>query len=279
MALSIKTKEDLDHLIESEIPEDYQLEYKAAAKIKDKDGIGKSVSSMANAAGGVIVIGMNEGDGKRPGPIDPVTDRIDEYLDQVIGSRIAPPPTCRIHSIQVDGGYVYVVEVEQGDTAHQLKADGRYHRRENTTTRWMQDYEIRDAMGRQRGPVVNVKFERLKKRLLIYLSNDGYVVARDVRCQLNFPRHFLQTGLSTIIQLDGKEFYSRDTFAPRVIHPKSEIMIADDILLRDDVFASLESNQAEREDEFPILWKVWADNAPVRESQVYLSKVKNNRRA
>jgi len=245
------------------------LEYKAAAKIEDKDGIGKSVSSMANAAGGVIVIGMIENEEKKPGPIDPVKERKDEYLDQVIGSRIAPPPKCRIHSIEVDGGYVYILEVERGETAHQLKADRRYHKRENTTTRWMEDYEIRDVMGRSKNPAVSVRLERIGRTIAVHLVNDGYIFAQHVRCELAVPKHFLFEPWLKTIDIDGQAYCVKDFFTRSVIHPKSEIN-ATEIVLSHDVFGGMKYATVKETDGPLISWKAWADNAPLREGQINL---------
>src|SRR5690606_38958703 len=97
---------------------------------------------------------------------------------------------------------------------------------------------------------------------------------KHVRCQLGFPRHFLNDTWSRSLTIDGVEYYLRDVFPSKVIHPASEILITDDIIISPDVYQGLRV-ATETGDEPLIQWKVWADNAPPKEGQIRIADVKS----
>jgi predicted HTH transcriptional regulator len=91
--LKLETVADLQRLIEDEIHESLSLDYKASlALAKDsnsKSELCKDVSAFANSAGGQIVYGIKENDGK-PVEIDDGTDLTREWIEQVIDSNLQP---------------------------------------------------------------------------------------------------------------------------------------------------------------------------------------------
>jgi len=133
------TESRLQNFITSEIEESLMLEYKAAealdrADYKKKE-ITKDVSAMANSAGGIIIYGIaeNQREDKRhlPGSISPV-DRTRfprEWLEQIIQAIRPRIDGILIHSVKLESGendVAYVVEIPQGNTAHQA-SDHRYY--------------------------------------------------------------------------------------------------------------------------------------------------------
>jgi len=164
------TKEKIEQLILNQEQEYYNLEYKGAGALENTDAnkkeISKDVSAMANSAGGTIIYGISEGTDKESKhkqiKIEPIDQRkiTREWLDQVISSNISP----KIHGIEIlpfvinsENEVVYVVEIPKSDTAHQAK-DKKYYKRNNTTTDAMEDYEIRDVMGRNKSPKIELYF-------------------------------------------------------------------------------------------------------------------------
>ncbi|GAI90148.1 unnamed protein product, partial [marine sediment metagenome] len=147
------------------------LEYKAADALGKSDGkkkeMTKDVSAMANSADGTVFYGIAEYQDPSkehlPERIDPVdqTAFSKEWLEQVINSIrprvdgivITPVP---IGTDPTD--VVYVVEIPQSTTAHQA-VDWRYYKRYNFLSIPMEDYEIRDVMGRQQHPKIELDFE------------------------------------------------------------------------------------------------------------------------
>ena len=170
-----KTKEELEKLISDKVEENLQLEYKAAEALGHsepvKKEIAKDVSAMANSAGGILIYGIKEYDDPErkhlPERITPIdrTQFSKESLEQIIGSRISPGiDGLVIYPVQLGetSETVYVLDIPQSNTAHQNVSDGRYYRRHNFESRWMQDYEVRDIMNRQKYPIIELGF-RIEK--------------------------------------------------------------------------------------------------------------------
>jgi hypothetical protein len=163
------TIEKINQLINDKVQEDLNLEYKGAKALENTDHnkkeITKDVSAMANSDGGTIIYGIKENP-PFPEAIEPInqTTVTKEWLAQVISSSIHPPINVIITPVSIDNGndVVYVVDIPKGETAHQAK-DKRYHKRFNTTTDAMEDYEIRDVMGRNKFPKLEPSFKIVKK--------------------------------------------------------------------------------------------------------------------
>jgi predicted HTH transcriptional regulator len=100
---------------------------------------------LANGGGGIIIHGLTEKNNK-PDQLDPIKEKkfSREYLDQVIAMGIQPPIKLKTEPIPHDGGYLYVMHVEPGETAHMSLEQKRYCRRYNFIAVPMEDYEIRD---------------------------------------------------------------------------------------------------------------------------------------
>ncbi|HZL13905.1 MAG TPA: ATP-binding protein, partial [Verrucomicrobiae bacterium] len=148
----------LNELIRDKIEENFNLEYKGAGALdrndKAKSEITKDVSAMANSAGGVLIYGLAEfQDDERkhlPERIDPINrnDFSKEWLENIILQIQPRIPDLKIKSVQLASGsdhVAYVVEIPQGNTAHQAN-DCRYYRRFNFQSVKMPDNEVRDVM-------------------------------------------------------------------------------------------------------------------------------------
>jgi hypothetical protein len=160
--LKLETVADLQRLIEDEIHESLSLDYKASlALAKDsnsKSELCKDVSAFANSAGGQIVYGIKENDGK-PVEIDDGTDLTREWIEQVIDSNLQP----RIEGLLIKpialghGRHAYVVTIPQasGRAPHQAP-DHKYYNRQNFQSVPMEDYEVKDVMRRASTPELDV---------------------------------------------------------------------------------------------------------------------------
>ena len=166
--IEIISETDLNNLIQNRIEESQQLEYKSSLAINDTKEISKDVSAMANSAGGTLIYGIKEFDIKEsnhlPEKIDPVNrlNHSREWLEQVINSNIQPKINgliiTPIETNENINSVVYIVKIPQSDTAHQAK-DGKYYKRNNFTVNYMQDFEIRDIMNRNKNPKIVMEFE------------------------------------------------------------------------------------------------------------------------
>jgi hypothetical protein len=161
----------IQQYIVNQTQESLILEYKAAAALAKSDGkmkeITKDVSAMANSSGGVILYGVKEYDlpDKKhlPEKIDPIEQELfsREWLEQVINNIRPRIDGLVIHPIPINTApshVVYVIEIPQSSTAHQA-TDWRYYKRYNFQAVPMEDYEVRDTMGRQQFPVIDIGLE------------------------------------------------------------------------------------------------------------------------
>lgn len=269
----ISSVDDLQRLIDAEVSESSNLEYKAAQAIGDRAEIQKDVSSMANGAGGIIIYGLIEKDNK-PATIDPILNsrHSREYLDQVISAGIQPSIKFKTEPIAIEGGYVYAVHIEQGETAHMALEQKRYYRRYNFIGVAMEDYEVRDIMHRAKHPrvVLNVSFEA--DRLVLRLKNESKVLARDIRCFYWIPKHFI-TEMKFPFEWretkgvgGGYHYYAIDTVTSTVLHGGLSIELASYELtgiMCEGIRQKLTFGYTEPAvDKGPLLdWTVYADNA------------------
>jgi len=198
----------LDGLISNKIEESNSLDYKAAAALqlapRYKKEIVKDVTAFANSNGGTIIYGISE---HKEHELKHLAERIDpvdrsqfsrEWLEQVISQAQPRIENVIIHHVPLQGtpsGSVYVVEIPRSDTAHQC-TDGRYYRRYNFESVFMQDHEIRDVMNRRGHPRLLVE-ARLRIRpawekslFLIRVRNVGPRMARDYEVQVELPLCF-----------------------------------------------------------------------------------------
>ena len=303
---NLRTKEDLERLVQDKAEETLQLEFKGAQALVITEGnkkeISKDVSAMANSAGGVIIYGILEQE-HYAGSISPVKrkDCSKERLDQIISSNIQPRiEGLAIHPIALDGNddVAYVVEIPKSSTAHMAK-DNRYYKRSNFEAVAMADYEVRDVMNRIKYPVINLEFKIVKrtetqynhpygpyirngeetKVVRYYLSarpwNDGPVLAQYVQYMVTVPSGLL---------FDGKEsFWGNNKRQDMLgvengITPRYGPTWFDPLLpqLAGPVTRYLLANDYEqtwRHSQAEIGWTCYADNAPPRTGTVVLREV------
>lgn len=170
--MKFSTIEDLQSLIDNEIEESTELEYKSSFGIdkenkKWKIELAKDVSAMANANGGTIIYGIRQKAGESghaiPNELLPIqyTEMSKDKLSQLLSSNIQP----LIDDIEIivipkdnKSGF-FVVQIPQSNTVHQNKLTHLYYKRRNATIEVMEDYEIRDVMNRSKHPVIELEFE------------------------------------------------------------------------------------------------------------------------
>ncbi|GHT93713.1 hypothetical protein FACS1894140_6800 [Spirochaetia bacterium] len=148
----------IKQLLSDNVQESLNLDYKAADALSKTDvkkaEITKDISAMANSDGGIIIYGIKEDQNNKnfPGEIDPINQKefSKEWLEQVINNIRPKIEGIIITSIPVDkdnNTVIYVVQIPQSTTVHQA-LDKRYFKRFNFVSTPMDDYEIRDVMGR-----------------------------------------------------------------------------------------------------------------------------------
>jgi len=195
------TQAELNSLIDNQIEERIDLDYKRADSLGKSDSkkteITKDVSAMANAAGGLIIYGIGEySDPSKkhlPEKLDPIDRNLitREWLDQVVGNIRPKIDGLVITPISLNSGptdVVYVLDIPQATTAHQAQ-DGRYYKRFNFISEWMLDHEIRDVMARANHPVLTLNF---KVRIESWTTSGGGLPFQQEEEKKAYPRPFFE---------------------------------------------------------------------------------------
>jgi Putative DNA-binding domain len=160
--IGLKTKTDLQRLVDEGLEESLTLDYKASPSLARDSGkpeeLCKDVSALANSAGGQLVYGIEEDKtaGKPSkvddGVIDPKITK--EWIEQILNSKVQPRMDgVRIERIDMETGkFGYVISVQQSQIGPHQAPDGKYYKRFNFQSVPMHDYEIRDIMRRATTP-------------------------------------------------------------------------------------------------------------------------------
>lgn len=205
------TQATLERYIEQEIEESLTLEYKAAEALyniqsngREKE-IAKDVSAMANSAGGTIIYGIREHEKRelrhRPAALSPVDRTLcsKETLEQIISSNISPRISgIKIFPVPLDSDpthVAYVIRIPQSDTVHQVNRSKRYYKRFNFEAVPMEDYEIRDVLGRTKQPILESRVGHMQYedgpygrvwQVPIFATNRSMTVAKDTAITVEF---------------------------------------------------------------------------------------------
>lgn len=147
------SEEEIQKLIDSEVEESLNLEYKACKALKKEEGckkeLSKDVSSFANSDSGTIIYGVIERDNK-PIKIDVGFDPNNiskEWIEQVINSRITPKiEDIIINPIPLSNSdkFLYSIKIPKSDKAPHQASDKKYYKRYNFQSVPMEEYEIRE---------------------------------------------------------------------------------------------------------------------------------------
>ena len=157
-AFEFKSRTDFQKMVDAQIEETLTLEYKASPALsrnsREVAELCKDVSAMANSAGGQIVYGIEEDrTTRRPVRVDDgVNDEkiTREWLQQIISSNIHP----RIDRVSVErielsvNKFGFVISVEPTINGPHQAPYKKYYKRFELEAKPMEDYEIRDILGR-----------------------------------------------------------------------------------------------------------------------------------
>lgn len=143
-------------LVTNEVQEEFDLDFKTTLYGRgdsEKRDLAGDVAAMANTAGGVIILGVEE-DSQATAIAAPGVDLSDDEkrrMTQVIASLVAPVPSFEVLPVPNDGnpehGY-YVIAVPRSPVApHAVLVNQglRYPRRNGSTTRYLSEPEVADA--------------------------------------------------------------------------------------------------------------------------------------
>lgn len=188
----MRTKEDLQRLIDNEVEESTILEYKSSFAIQNskwREELAKDISAMANSNGGTIVFGIKQKDSGNGNAVAykltpiPSSEMTKDKLSQLLSANIQPI----INNLEItyipesmEGGY-FVLEIPQSNTAHQNRLTHIYYKRRNAIVEAMEDYEIRDIMNRNKTPIIDLEFQLVKTTVNVIEKNYNNILTRGLQ--------------------------------------------------------------------------------------------------
>lgn len=154
--LSEVTADHIRTLVTSEVQEAFDLDFKSelyGRSDQDKRALGGDVAALANTAGGVIVLGIEEDEQARASSASGIliTDAEVARIHQVVASLVAPMPALDVIPVIEDRatsrGFILLAVPRSPSAPHAvLINDGlRYPRRNGATTRYLSEPEVATA--------------------------------------------------------------------------------------------------------------------------------------
>jgi Putative DNA-binding domain len=144
-------------LVSSHVREAFDIDFKATTyghSDRQKRDLAVDVAALANTAGGVIVLGVEEDDqaqaSSAPG-VD-LTDDVTRHIEQVVADLVFPKPDYDILPVPDENalahGFVVIAVPRSPNTPHAVQVNQqalRYPKRNDTTTRYLYEHEVAAA--------------------------------------------------------------------------------------------------------------------------------------
>src|ERR1700735_4510735 len=143
-------------LVSNQVPESFDLDFKSemySSSERDKHNAATDVAALANTAGGLLVLGVEEDEQARAkaAPGIALAEEDERRIRQVVGSRVVPMPVIdvlRIPDPASPGHGLVLIAVPRSPLAPHavLVNEGlRYPKRNGATTRYLSEPEVADA--------------------------------------------------------------------------------------------------------------------------------------
>jgi hypothetical protein len=148
----------LETLVTNQVSEAFDLDFKATlygGGDRDRNALATDVAALANTAGGLLILGIEEDDQARASAAPGVTvsDAQIRRILQVVGSLVVPLPVFEPLPIRKPGdgghGFIVVAVTRSALAPHAVIVNQgfRYPRRNGTTTRYLSEPEVASAYG------------------------------------------------------------------------------------------------------------------------------------
>ena len=292
----------------NEEAESLSLEYKSGRVFDNLSStvrceLVKDVTAFANGGGGTLIVGVAEGrDAQRSiaTGFEPVTNaKVSvEQLTSIIKSNTDPVfGAFHISVLSHAAGRVFVIQIEQADTAHQNRLDQRYYQRTGVISEPMYDFAIRDVMNRHTRPLVTLDFqiEVIQRALDLQLqvlrvvpsiTNSGTLTARHWALSVDLPANVAKIGTLHIgmpmrhkgnVKLNGLEYQRVELHSgPTPNNPAGTLLLPGQTrrLTLDGGFAEMDLNVNKEarlfmERNSPALrWSFFLDDAPRKDGEI-----------
>lgn len=156
------TLDDIQALIENHAEENVHLEFKRANALskENADKVTKTFSAFANSDGGIVIYGIEEKDHVASNFSFVDGNMITtEHISQL--ARYVQPSIegLKVFPIRQDGNIsksIYVVQVPRSEKAPHMAKDHKYYKRNNVESIPMEDFDVKDVMGRIHNPKLSI---------------------------------------------------------------------------------------------------------------------------
>ena len=171
----------------------------------------KDVMAFLNSAGGTIIYGVvekgscaQELDTNHAFELGEQNGVTPEKVVDWLRNHVQPPPTVDVYRVPetdaAESPYYLVIEIPQGQTAHQAK-DRRFYKRIGATVQPMEQFEVIDVMNRTRAAALRLKVEMRHRQtrnewsgqsLYIAITSANFVASEygAVKLTLAYPLEF-----------------------------------------------------------------------------------------
>jgi hypothetical protein len=147
---------DLMGLISNQVPEAFDLDYKSemyGPTGGDRRDAATDVAALANTAGGLLILGIEEDDQARAtaAPGLELSEADERRIRQIVGSQVVPMPLIDVLRVQdphrSDHGLVLIAVPRSPLAPHAVVVNEglRYPKRNGATTRYLSEPEVADA--------------------------------------------------------------------------------------------------------------------------------------
>ncbi|MCQ2959003.1 MAG: ATP-binding protein [Bacteroidales bacterium] len=264
------TQQGLEDVLRYKLKASLSVEYlsaKSVAVCDEKSALFFSmlISSMANANGGVIFIGVSSSR-KNPKNIEPINNKdVVSWLKMVCQTQIYPEiPDCVISTIEVSekGEFVIGIQIPNSHLAPHMCADRRFYKRSETKAVLLEEYEIRDLYTKGKRPEIELfsvtntggiptlsggKFERVNFYPRFLVKNTGGSVERFYKVELSIPSQINNPNFNMMADNfsrfeDGCTIYS---FVGKTILFQGEIasVVEPNIIVEDSTYECFENGE------------------------------------
>ena len=147
---------DLSALVSDRVPEAFDLDFKSemyGPTDRDRRDAATDIAALANTAGGLLVLGIEEDEQARAAaaPGVAVTEADERRIRQIVGSQVVPMPVIdvlRVEDLKKPGHGLVLIAVPRSPLApHAVVVNEglRYPKRNGATIRYLSEPEVADA--------------------------------------------------------------------------------------------------------------------------------------
>ncbi|MBB5408611.1 hypothetical protein HDG34_002548 [Paraburkholderia sp. HC6.4b] len=295
-----ETLEEVKELF-NEAEESISLEFKSGLVFNSLSSdtrreLVKDVTAFANSGGGTILVGVAESKTAQRNiatDFEPVTNgkiSVDQ-ITAIIKSN-TDPVFKNFHVSEIangNSGRLFVIRIEQADTAHQNRLDHKYYHRVGAISEPMYDFAIRDVMNRRTCPklMTQIDLKRVVQnqdlhhyQLAPTLINEGNMTAHHWCLHIDVPIFELARSGGDLDSIATSTFYRHECYfvrteysservptrsqnqSLRILPGETRELVTDfgfprlDLFVKDDHFRRVLAPK-----EPPIFWALFVDNA------------------